>query len=268
MRAGKPAKIAAGVVDEPLRILVGGSSCSVLVSPPRTRRDEGTYGELLPRQLRPHGVVAETIHEGHWFGMVNEFRPRYENHLRNHFPDVLIINYGFAECEPNFLPYWLARHFSTWDLSSAAIPTLYRRRIKPRLWRIARSYQRQASRLTSNHSFRVSPRRFVADLRRIITMARSETGCLVLLLDIDPPGERLQYWMPGMWQRWERYQGLLEKLVADLDDPQVRLIPNSRSILDELGFEVGEPDGIHRSAVGHARTAEVLTAEILDWLNS
>jgi hypothetical protein len=47
----------------------------------------------------------------------------------------------------------------------------------------------------------------------------------------------------------------------------VRLIHNSRNITDELG-ETGLPDGLHRSPIGHARTAEVLTAEILDWLNS
>lgn len=264
---GKPAKIAAGVVDEPMRILVGGSSCSVLIAPPRTRRDEGTYGELLPRMLRAHGVTAESTVRGRWFGMVNEYRPRYENDLRNYFPDVFIINYGLAECEPNFLPYWLARHFSTWDRSSAPIPVFYRQRIAPRLWRVARSFQRHTARLTTNHSFRLSPKRFVMDMRRIIELARSETGCLVLVLDIDPPGERIQYWIPGMQQRWERYQGLLQQLVTDLDDPQVRLIHNSRNITDELG-ETGLPDGLHRSPIGHARTAEVLTAEILDWLNS
>jgi hypothetical protein len=172
-----------------------------------------------------------------------------------------------AECEPNFLPSWLARHFSTWNLSSAPIPVFYRRHFAPTLWRWARLYQRHASRLSTNHSFRLSPKRFVMEMRRVIELARSETGCLVLVMDIDPPGDRIQYWIPGVWQRWERYQGLLQQLVTDLDDPDIRLIHNSRSILDELGFEVAMPDGLHRSAVGHARTAEVLVGEILDWLD-
>jgi lysophospholipase L1-like esterase len=266
VRNAQPAKLADGTVREPVRIVVGGSSASLLVTPPRTRHEEGNYGELLPRLLAEHGIVAETRHTGQWFGMIRDLRRRYESAVRNHFPDVFILNFGIAEAEPNFLPTWLARHLTSWDLSSAPIPVFYRRRIAPMMWRVLRSYQRYASRLTKNHSWRLSPNRFAREMQRVIELAREETGCLVLVLDIDPPGDRVCFWMPGMWQRWERYQGVLARLVESLDDPDVRLVPNSLTILDELGFETALPDGFHRSAVGHARTAELLTDEIVEWL--
>jgi hypothetical protein len=263
----RPAKLADGVVHEPLKIVVSGGSVSLFVTPPRARRDEGNYGELLPRLLQEDGIRAETAHVGQWFDLINDFRRRYEHSVRNRFPDVLVLNYGMGECQPNFLPTWAARHFASWDISSAPIPVFYRRWIAPRLWRILRAWQRFAAARTSRHSWRLSPGRFAREMQRVIELAREETGCLVLVLDCDPPGDRFCYWVPGMWQRWERYQEVLARLVDGLDDPDVRLVPASRTILDELGFEAGLPDGLHRTPAAHRRTAELLHAEILDWLN-
>ena len=102
-------------------------------------------------------------------------------------------------------------------------------------------------------------------MQRVISLAREETGCLVLVLDYDPPNERLEYWLPGMQQRWERYQQVLRSVVDDLDDQEVRLVPASETI-HELGFDAALPDGIHRTAVAHQRTAELLADEVTSWL--
>lgn len=262
----RPRKLVDGVVTEPLRIVVSGGSVSLFVTPPRTRRDEGNYGELLPRLLAAAGVVAETTHQGQWFDLISDYRRRYEHGLRNHFPDVLVLNYGMGECQPNFLPTWAARHFASWDITTHPIGLWYRRRVAPRLWKVLRNYQRFAAARTANHSWRLSPGRFAREMQRVIELAREETGCLVLVLDCDPPGERFTHWVPGMWQRWERYQEVLRRLVEQFDDPEVRLVPASRTILDEIGFEAGLPDGIHRTAAAHVRTAELLAEEIMAWL--
>jgi hypothetical protein len=262
----RTAKLRDGTVSEPMRIVVSGGSVSLLVTPPRRRRDEGNYGEVLPRLLADQGVTATTTHQGQWFDLINDYRRRYERGLRNHFPDVLVLNYGMGECQPNFLPTWAARHFASWDITSNPAGVFYRNRIATRLWKAARSWQRFAAGRTSNHSWRLSPRRFRLEMKRVIELAREETGCLVLVLDCDPPGERFCHWVPGMWQRWERYQTELKALVDDLEDPEVRLIANSETILDEIGFEDGLPDGIHRTARAHVRTAELLTNEIIAWL--
>lgn len=250
----------------PLRIVVLGSSCSLWVSPPRTHREEGTYGELLPGLLAEHGQPADVHHTGKWFDMVNEARRRYEYAVRAHYPDVLILNYGLAEEQPNFLPTWIVRHFTSWDLSSRPAAVAYRRYVAPRLWRLARSWQRLAARVSTRFSWRLSPTRFAREMRRIIDLARSDTRCLVLVLDVDPPDGRLLHWIPGLDRRWEQYQAMLRRLIEEIDDPEVRLVANSRS-LEELGLAVGLPDGMHRSAVGHVATAHLLADEIIDWLN-
>jgi lysophospholipase L1-like esterase len=254
------------VAETPLRIVVLGSSCSLWVSPSRTHRDEGTYGELLPALLAQHGHAAEVRHTGKWFDMVNEAKRRYEHAVRAHYPDVLVLNYGLAEEQPNFLPTWAVRHFTSWDLSSRPVAVAYRRYLAPRLWRLARSWQRMAARLSTRHSWRLSPARFTRDMGRIIELARDDTRCLVLVLDIDPPDARLLHWLPGLDRRWAHYQETMQRFIDDIGDPEVRLVPASAALVERLGLDVGLPDGMHRSAPGHALMAEMLAAEIVGWL--
>lgn len=260
------AKLTDGVVHEPLKIVTAGGSVSLFVTPPRARRDEGNYGELLPRMLAGHGVTATVSHQGKWFDHIAELRRRFEPAVRNQFPDVLVLNYGMVECQPHVLPTWAARHFASWDRSSHPAALWYRERVAPPVWRRLRTFQQSGASRVGLHTWRLSPDRFRFEMRRVIEMTREDTGALVLLLDCDPPGSRFEHWVPGMGKRWELYQQILADLVEDLADDEVRLVPNSRTILDELGFEEGLPDGIHRSAIGHRRTAELLLDEILDWL--
>jgi hypothetical protein len=248
-----------------MRIVVTGGSVSLYVTPARTSRAEGNYGELLPGLLAAHGVTADVRHTGKWFDLINELRRRYESAVRNQFPDVFVLNYGMGECQYNLVPTWLTRHISTWDVSSRSTARWYRRHVVPRLWRMLRGYQRAAARSLGRFSYRLGPARFRREMELVIRLARIETGCLVLVLDCDPPGPRFTHWMPGMHGRWEQYQQVLQDMVADLGDPMVRLVPAARTITDELGFETGLPDSIHRSAIGHRRTAELLVEEILDW---
>jgi hypothetical protein len=259
-------KLAAGVVREPIKVVVAGSSVSLFVTPVRSRRDEGTYGELLPAVLAESGVRADVEHVGQWFQVVTEIRPKYEHAIRNRFPDVLILDYGIIECQPNFVPLPLMRHFSTWDVSSRPLSQWYRRHLSWRLWVGLRWFGRVTAARTTSHSYRVSPKRFRWEMRRIIELAREETGCLVLVLDLDPPGERFTRWIPGVDVRRDRYQEILRSLVAELDDPDVRFVEASSSIA-EFGFEQMLPDGIHRSAAGHAMTADMLADVVLGWLD-
>jgi lysophospholipase L1-like esterase len=250
----------------PIRVVITGGSVSLIVTPARTERSEGNYGELLPSLLAPSGVVVDVRHQGKWFDLINELRSRYEFSVRNHFPDVLVLNYGMGECQTNLVPTWLTRHISTWDVSSHPVARAYRRTLIRPLWRVLRRYQQLGSAHLGLHSFRLSPGRFRFEMERVITMAREETGCLVLVLDCDPPGSRFSHWMPTIGRRWELYQQVLADLVADINDPDVRLVPASRTILDDLGVEVALPDGIHRTAAAHRKTAELLAAEILQWI--
>jgi hypothetical protein len=242
---------------------VVGSSVSVFVEPAHGNRDDGgTYGEQLAHQLTAAGVPTVTTHASIWFGIVKMALPRYERDVRDRFPDVLVLNFGMGEAQSNMLPHWAVRHLTTWHRTSRRGAWTYRNRILPRVWKVLRAYQRAAGRLDKDFTFRQRPESFLADMRRIIDMARKECGCLVLLVDLDPVGPRIEHWLPGMTRRAARYQKLVEELAAGYDD-DVRLVRASTTVDD---VEALIPDGLHRSVEGHRRTATMLAEEVQKWL--
>lgn len=246
----------------PLRVHVLGSSASVLVEPQHGPRDGGTYGEQLAALLTARGTPTTTSHAGTWFGRICDTVPHYERDVRDHFPDVLVLNFGMVECQSDALPVWVVRHLTTWHRTSRAGTTLYREQLARRAWLVLRDYQRWASRYDAGWTHRLRPSRFVADLRRTIDLVRKDCGSLVLLLDIDPPGERVEHWLPGTAARAARYNDLLAQ-VADGYDDSVRLVRAGAQVTDRASQV---PDGLHRSADGHAATAAVLADEITQWL--
>jgi lysophospholipase L1-like esterase len=249
--------------DRPLRVHVIGSSVSVMVQPRHGPRDAGTYGEQLGPLLTDAGVPTTVTHAGRWFGQIHEYVSRYERDVRDPFPDVLVINFGLAECQSDLLPSRFVRHFTTWERTSRAGASFYRKRIAAPLWTVLRSYQRHASRLDRDRTHRLRPKRFVADYRRIINLVRKDCGSLVLLLDIDPPGDRVEHWLPGTRRRIRHYNELLAQ-VADGYDDHVRLVRASATLVDPA---TELPDGMHRTPAGHALTARLLADEILQWLD-
>ena len=247
----------------PLRVHVLGSSASVLVEPAHGPRDGGTYGEQLAALLTAQGVPTVTTHAGTWFGRICDTIPHYERDVRDHFPDVLVINYGMAECQSNALPYAVVRHATTWHRTSRRGVAWYRKQVVRRVWRVLRTYQRWACAHDDDRTHRQSPRRFVEDLRRLIDMTRKDCGSLVLLLDVDPPGPRVEHWLPGTGRRAERYSALIAD-VADGYGDDVRFVP-AGALLTDPGTNL--PDGLHRSPAGHLVTARLLAEEITRWLD-
>lgn len=246
----------------PLRVHVIGSSAAVLVEPQHGPRDGGTYGEQLGPLLSRGGIPTTVTQAGRWFGQVDEFVGRYERDIRDPMPDVLVLNFGMAECQSNLLPSWLVRHATTWHRTSRPAARVYRGRVMPRLWPVLRDYQQWAS-ARDRWTYRLPPQRFQADLRRLIDLARKECGCLVLLVDIDPAGERVEHWLPGTSERVRRYNRLLAEVAAGYDD-DVRLVEASKTLAGQE--EELAPDGLHRTPAGHALTADLLAQEIRQWL--
>ena len=184
--SGETAGAPAPTDDRPLRVLVVGSSISVMMVPPRRHRDEATFGELLPRLLRRQGIPAVGEVDGQWFGTIRDLRRRYEHAVRNRFPDVLVIVFGMAECQARVLPTWLVRHMTTWDLGAAPVSRWYRRRLAPVAWRLLRAWQRWAHPRVGARTARLSPSRFRGEMAHVIEMARTEVRPLVLVLDVFP----------------------------------------------------------------------------------
>jgi hypothetical protein len=248
----------------PLKVHVVGSSVSMFVEPAHGPRDGGTYGEQLAAMLTADGIPTVTTQVGIWFGIVKELLPRYEEDVRNRFPDVLVLNFGMGESQSNVLPHWAAKHFTTWHQTSRRGAGFYRGRVLPRVWKVARSYQRLAGRLDRDVTHRQRPASFQADMRRIINMVRKECGSLVLCIDLDPVGSRVEHWLPGSARRAAHYNRLLAEVVEEFDD-DVRLVRASTTV-DDVATML--PDGLHRTLEGHRRTAVLLADEIKQWLKT
>jgi hypothetical protein len=239
-----------------VKVVVAGSSASQFVVP-RASRADATYGELLPELLAGHGIDATVQQTGQWYGTIRDLRRDYERAVRTQFPDVLVLNYGMAECQPNVPPLWFVRHVYSWNRSSHPLAVGYRRRLLEPLWKATRGIQRPTA---SWAPHRISPKRFTAELKRVITMTRDETAALVVLVEIDPPGPRVEHWWPGLSDRVKRYNGLLHDLAGE----SVVVVDTARHVT-EHGFEQVLPDGLHRSPFGHRLTAELLSKEVSQW---
>lgn len=248
----------------PLRVHVIGNSAAVMVEPEHGPRDGGVYGEQLVGLLAARGTPCVVTCSGTWMSRINEHLPRYEGDVRNHFPDVLVINFGMLEAQPAVVPLALARHILTWRRTSRVGAGRYRTHVVPPLWRQLRRYQRWASGHDGGRTHRLSPRRFAADLHRLIDMTRKDCGSLVLVLDIDPPGDRVEHWLPTTAARVEQYNAVLDAVTSSYDD-HVRFVRAGATVTDP---EADLPDGLHRSVAAHGVTAALLADEICRWLGA
>lgn len=246
----------------PLRVHVVGSSVAVMVEPEHGPRDGGVYGEQLLEILAAQGIPCVVTNSGRWMSRINEHLPTYERDIRNHFPDVLVVNFGLLEAQPAVVPLGLARHLMTWQRNSRPVALGYRAVVVPPVWRALRRYQRWASAHDGGRTHRLGPTRFATDLRRLTDMIRKDCGALVLVLDIDPVGARLEHWLPTTQLRVAAYNEVLATVTASYDDG-VRLVRAGATVTDP---DTEIPDGLHRSSAAHATTARLLADEICRWL--
>jgi lysophospholipase L1-like esterase len=251
--------------DRLWRILVIGNSVTTTV-PGRASRLQGPYPELLEARLRAEGVNAEVRNAGREFDLIHRGVYRYHEEERTWCPDVLVVHYGMAEAQAPVIPHGVYNHFMTWNKGLRKPASVYRGRFAPGLWRRLRAFQRWAHPKVPMRITRMSRRRFAGELERVIQMARHEHR-LVLVVDINPPGPRILHNLPRLDERRDVFQQILKDVVqrASANDDDVRLIEAS-VLCDEFGIDETLPDGYHWSSAAHERVAEMMAAEILQWI--
>lgn len=246
-----------------VRVLVIGSSTAFMTTPQRTSRHDGPYPEHIDSELSALGITSRTFMRTQWHGMIHEARRRHESY-RDVLPDVIVLNYGMAECQSRVMPTWLYRHFMSWDLGSRRVQVTYRKKIAPILWKPVRGWQRVGTKLAGQRTHRLSPQRYSRELTRMIKDLRVDLAPLILVLDIDPVTDRVEHWVPGIGKRVEHYNRVMRTVVDEFASTDVRYVETS-AIVKELGFEAALPDGFHRSSTGHRHVAAMLAQEIAPW---
>lgn len=248
------------------RVLVLGNSVTKMV-PGRPSRLDGPYSEVLEELLRADGFDVEVRNDGGAFTHIRDGVKRYQEITTSWSADVVVLNYGLIDCQPPIIPKGVYNHFQTSDVGAGRISRAYRARVAPVVWKRLRRFQRAATQRLGARGYRVGPQRFATSLKQLIFLARYDHR-LVLVLDVNPPGPRLEHGLPGATQRHAKYDELTQQVVAaaQATDPTgVRLIRGS-AVVDELGIDKALPDAFHFSADAHRRIAEMLATEIEAWL--
>lgn len=249
-----------------LRVVVLGNSTAMYVRPRRKSRDDLTYGELLEDHLRRRGIDAFVINQARWWERVHDVLPRWQEAVSAHMPDVVVLNYGLGECQPNAFPVPLMRWVYTWRPSLNPVARRVRAVAVRPMQRLMAASMPHISRRLGMRTWRLRPSRFEAELRRLIEITRQETGALVLVLTLNPPGPFLCNLMPGVEERSVRYSDLIRSVVKSLDDPEVQVV-EAGAIVDDLGWRKTMVDGLHYTARGHQEVAGLLEAAVVSWLD-
>ena len=246
----------------PLSIVVWGNSCVFMTMPVEAGNRHPTYGEVLRARLWAAGVPSTLRLRARWFDFLTRAIKRYEHEIRPELPDVLVLQFGLNEAQPWLLPVRVIDHLLGSDRAVTRSARIYRRWVADRVWRWVRRYRTRAAGPIGTRTWQTTPKRFEGTLRRAIRMARGDLGALVLVLDLNPPGSRLEHFLPGMTQRHDRMRRAIEDAVASFADDDVRLIRSS-AVVAELGVDEALPDGLHFSREAHRRVGLLLAEEVL-----
>lgn len=247
----------------PLSVVVFGNSVATMQLPPREDRSEGTYLEVLADRLTAEGVPVQPHLEARWFDFLHRAMRDYQGRVRNHLPDVLVVQFGLNEQQPWLVPVWLVRHLLVQHQAATRSAKAYRAHVAPRAWREVRRFRRWASPHVGTRTWQTTPERFAGHLHRLIRNVRVEARPLVLVLDLDDPGGVLEHFLPGMAERHAVFQRAIEDVVRGFDDPEVRLVRVSEVT---GGGAEAMPDAMHYTVQTHRRVGELLAGEVLAWL--
>lgn len=252
--------------ERPLSVVVLGNSVAVLSIPGRTGADDGSYAEVLRDRLAAAGVPVRVAQEGRWFDFAVTGFKRYQESVRRHLPDVVVLQYGLNESQPWLLPVPVVRHLVTDHEVATRTGQLYRHHVAYPVWRKVRAYRRWAAPKVGMRTWQTTPRRFGEVMKQLVRAIRYDSRPLVLVLDVNAPGEVLRHFLPGMEQRHAVVQQVLREVVDSFDDPEVRLV--EASVACAAAGDEASADGMHHSPLGHRVVGELLADEVLAWLGS
>lgn len=243
------------------RVVVVGNSVSVLCRPKGGPCHEPPYAGRIQRLCRAHGVEVDVLNQGRWFERINTAWRRWDRDVAPFQPAVVVVNYGYVECQPFVVPHVVHRALLDWKTRTDALSELGRRFV---LLPVRRTVGRATTPIATRvgqRTHKLSPRRFDAELARFIRSCRGELGALVLVVGVSPPGANQVRFLPGIEERRDRFDRIQREVVARFDDPRVQFV-DVEPIFEELGPDGASTDGIHLTPAGHERLAALLAERI------
>lgn len=243
------------------RVVVVGNSLSVLALGRTGTPGEHTWPRLLEHRLRDAGGEVVVENDARMYDLLPEGSRRYRRSGFARYPEVLVIQYGTVEMQPNVVPTPLSRHLTRNVPAQRGLEGRWYRHVVSRVWPLAREWQRWAAPRVGLRSWRVTPHRFRAELRRLIEVGRAG-GSQVVVFDIHRPGPTYRHFFPGIDERWSVLQAALHDAVAGFADDTGVTVFAASEISDRFGEE-HVPDGMHWTPVVHQAVADELAEVIL-----
>ncbi len=224
---------------------------------------------MLERRLRARGIDATVTTRSHPYDMVNEVFPEWFYELATDTPDVAVINFGAAECQPKIWP----RGWIMWLTRRKSVPP--QGRLSGRLAAITDHRMRRflgisirfTSRRLGLRSHRLAPARFEAELERLVRWTRARTGGLVVVMTVNPAPPGIERTWARLNERCDRYSEIVVAVVARIADPGVRML-DVRKVVEELGTTRAIYDGFHYTPEGHDAVAAAIGDQIEEWIRA
>jgi hypothetical protein len=249
-----------------MRILVKGASTVVAMSELGLSRDNFTYPRAMEQRLFEAGQPAIVYTHGVASEQTKTVLKTWQHEIHAWSPDVILLCYGHYETIHFFLPRWLERHANSLKARRGPVQDFYRRKVLRKVWVSLAKLQVKLDTRYDSTWRRNRPKRVAQDLRTLIDHALTISRPLIILVDLLPPGPRGQSWFPGMTERLHVMNASIAQMVADVDDPNVRVF-HVADVVDRV-VPAGEnplPDGFHYSAPLHREIGRTLADEILEW---
>jgi lysophospholipase L1-like esterase len=217
-----------------VRVLVAGNSVALHVAPHRERREDGSYVDLLRRELEAIGGRVSSVAQQS--NMIDEDDLQFMTHVQRADPDVVILHYGVNEAAPRILP----KRLWMWLKGPQAYS-----RFKSGLRRVEAKLEPTLIRWTRAGGW-IGPAEFGRRLAYKLDLVRKEAAARTLVVNIGPPSERMETLLPGMGRAVDRYNAVIEQVCRDRGAGVV----DAWGLVKEAGIDI-QPDGCHFTAEGH-----------------
>lgn len=232
------------------RLVTLGSSVSVLVRGEDRPTVRSTFTDVAARELETGGVGWETWNHGRWFERVVDGLDRWERDAAPLSPDVVVLNYGFVDCQTPALPHRL--HRASIDWKPAPPPVAVTGALRRQGGTLIRRWTPVLDRLAGDRAHKVSPDRFADVLGTLVRISQRDLGAQVVVLGVSEPGAWLEALMPSIVRRAHRYDEITRSVAADRD----------ASFIDVRAAGIVPVDGIHYDAAGHDRLGRLVASSV------
>jgi len=251
-------------LPHPLKVLVKGSSLLVMVPDWHGEHGAYTFPRWIQNGLLDRGRPCEVVNRGRAGERTRSAFDTWEAQERAECPDAVVYGYAYYECIHSLLPQPLERHVNAYNGRTGPVRTRYRGYLLRPLWKVLAQVQRVLDGHLSDRFFGRRARRIVKDyallVRRTRTMAAGSP--MVFVLQLLGPGGKAPSWFPGMQSRIDLMNAALARMVDDLEDPGVRLVPVLELARQLPQGEDPVPDGMHYSPRMRQLIGDWIAAEI------